>query len=92
MWKNYRLIRTVVCGNPDCEGECCAFYKAQKGGGSNGFHRAPTTLGQWCLFDIEKDPKAMNDLAEEKAELVQNLSGKVEIWWTEIQPDLINDK
>ncbi|WP_111709770.1 arylsulfatase [Lutibacter citreus] len=93
LWKNYRLIRTEVCGNEACEGECKAFYKAKKEGGSNGFHRATTTpLKQWNLFDVDKDPLAENDLAKEKPELVKKLSGKFEDWWVEVQPYLINDK
>lgn len=90
-WKNYLLIRTEVCGNTDCKGECHAFNKAAKGGGSNGFNRATTTPGQWSLFDIDMDPKAMNNLSEEHAHVVLELSAYFETWWVGVQPKLIND-
>lgn len=91
LYKNFRLLRTEVCENVDCNGECHAFYKAQKDGGSNAFHRA-TTHGEWFLYDVDKDPKAMKDLSKEKPELVQKMSGQFENWWIDIQPYLINDK
>lgn len=45
----------------------------------------------WELYDISKDPGETTNLADKLPDVVQDLRGRLDRWWDEIQPELVNE-
>jgi arylsulfatase A-like enzyme len=45
----------------------------------------------WQLFDVKADYSEQNDLAAAQPQVVAELSGEFEKWWTSVQPQLVNE-
>jgi len=93
-WRQYHLVRSDVCDDPECRGECRVFRKSMGGATKvaysmtkGQFHYA-TTPGRWALFDTRDDPAQENDLAEERSDVVEKISAGYDQWWHEMLPIL----
>ena len=51
----------------------------------------PDPRPDWQLFDLSADRGEKNDVASAHPEVVDRLSGHFESWWTDIQPQLVNE-
>jgi len=91
-WNNYLLVRSQTCGRDDCRGQCRIFQKVINGSTVVGyskkadFHYAVNDMRKWALYDINEDAGQRNDLAVKFPEIVNEMSGAYEKWWTEVFP------
>lgn len=46
---------------------------------------------RWALYDLRTDPGEQHDLAKMHPEIVERLSQYYDQWWTETQPQLVNE-
>jgi len=91
-WKNYQLIRVVLCDNPKCK-LCKKIRLRDAGEGAppysrNVDHYRMPKHGEWELFDIVEDPNEERDLAREKPEIVKKLANHYEAWWADVSRTL----
>ncbi|VGO18727.1 arylsulfatase [Pontiella sulfatireligans] len=96
LYGDLHLVRSETCGNPSCQGECRVFQKIIDGttpvsDRKNDFHYRVLERGHWGLYDLKNDPAERHDLAKEQPEVVQQLTASFEKWWTDVQPNLINE-
>jgi arylsulfatase len=45
----------------------------------------------WQLFDVRTDYGERTDLAAKRPDVVRDLRGRLDRWWEEIRPDLVNE-
>ena len=45
----------------------------------------------WQLFDLKNDPSQTNDIAAQQPDVVKKLSVVYDRWWTDVQPNLVNE-
>ena len=89
-WKSYQLVRIEPCEDPSCcknlrlraSGKRRPIYTANKE------HYQRTKMGQWELYNIEDDPYQNRDLANEKPEVVTQMTQFYEAWWEDLAPTL----
>jgi hypothetical protein len=48
--------------------------------------------GGWELYDLAKDPGEQTNIADQKPELVQQISKEYDRWWDNAVPNLVNEK
>ena len=46
---------------------------------------------RWQLFDVRADYSERTNVADEHTEVVTQLAGEFEKWWTSVQPQLVNE-
>ena len=91
-WKNYQLLRTDTCDQPDCP-LCARIRRRAAGRGHLGYssnveHYRMTEPGEWALYDIEADPFQEHNLTETKPEIRDKMAAHYEAWWAEVAPIL----
>jgi len=92
--RRYHLVRSDVCDDPGCKGECRIFRRSMTGATKvaysqtkGQFHYA-VTPGRWALFDTHDDPAQENDIARKHPEIVETMSAGYDKWWDEMLPIL----
>ena len=86
-WKNYQLVRTDTCDQPDCK--LCAKIRRRAAGGramysTNVEHYRMTEPGEWALYDIKADPFQAHNLADARPEIHAKMAAHYELWWEEV--------
>jgi arylsulfatase A-like enzyme len=46
---------------------------------------------KWELFDVQNDPGEKTNIIADNAEIADTLRKQLDVWWEEIQPDLVNE-
>jgi len=91
-WRQYHLVRSDVCDDPECKGECRVFRRSMTGATKVAYSRSKgqfhyaTTPGRWALYDTREDPSQEDDLAQEHPEIVETMSAGYDEWWDEMLP------
>ena len=97
---NYLLLRSRPCDNPNCEeanGQQCDTLRSVEAGSKSAtytaenaqYHWGVTPPGRWALYDVNKDPGCMNDLAAAETERVAAMGAAYDKWWDATYPVMV---
>ncbi len=93
-YRQYHLVCNAPCEEPHCRGECRFSRRIMNGVARGGystvkrdFHAKVTPVGQWLLFDIQKDPAQNHDIAAGHPDVVKRMSRSYDAWWEEVSVD-----
>ncbi len=95
----YLLLRSRPCDDPACREQLsqCTYLLTVMDGAKKityteenaQFHWGVSAPDRWSLYNTEKDPACMNDLALENDKLAASLSAAYDHWWEEVYPQMI---
>ena len=100
-WRNYLLIRSRPCLNPECNrrsvSQCDVLRLVERGHTRNIYTQnaqfiwGVTPGDGWALYDVRKDPACSENLAQSQGEIASRLHGAHDRWWNAIYPQMLGN-